>query len=78
MVVPMYANVAGIVPIIQAFVAKGVPLGTAIAFMMDVVGLSLLEATLLKRVMTWKLISIFFGTVTLFIILSGWLFNVIL
>lgn len=76
--VPMYANAAGIVPVIQVFVAKGVPLGTAIAFMMGVVGLSLPEATMLKKVMTWRLIGIFFGTVTLFIILSGYLFNYLL
>ena len=76
--VPMYANAAGIVPVIQVFVAKGIPLGTAIAFMMGVVGLSLPEATMLKKVMTWRLIGIFFGTVTLFIILSGYLFNLIL
>lgn len=76
--VPMYANAAGVVPVIQVFVAKGVPLGTAIAFMMAVVGLSLPEATLLKKVMTWKLIGIFFGVVALFIILSGYLFNWIL
>lgn len=76
--VPMYANAAGIVPVIQVFVAKGIPLGTAIAFMMGVVGLSLPEATMLKKVMTWRLIGIFFGVVTLFIILSGYLFNVIL
>jgi uncharacterized membrane protein YraQ (UPF0718 family) len=76
--VPMYANAAGIVPVIQVFVAKGVPLGTAIAFMMAVVGLSLPEATLLKKVMTWKLIGIFFGTVTIFIIMLGYLFNWIL
>jgi len=75
--VPMYANAAGIVPVIQVFVAKGVPLGTAIAFMMGTVGLSLPEATLLKKVMTLKLIGIFFGTVTLFIILSGWVFNLV-
>lgn len=76
--VPMYANAAGIVPVIQVFVAKGIPLGTAIAFMMGVVGLSLPEATMLKKVMTWRLIGIFFGVVTLFIILSGYLFNLIL
>ncbi len=76
--VPMYANAAGIVPVIQVFVAKGVPLGTAIAFMMAVVGLSLPEATLLKKVMTWKLIGIFFGTVSLFIIVLGYLFNIFL
>lgn len=76
--VPMYANAAGIVPVIQVFVAKGVPLGTALAFMMAVVGLSLPEATLLKKVMTWKLIGIFFASITLFIILLGYLFNIIL
>lgn len=73
--VPIYANAAGIVPVIQVFVAKGVPLGTAIAFMMAVVGLSLPEATLLKKVMKWKLIGIFFGTITIFIILLGYIFN---
>lgn len=76
--VPMYGGCAGVVPVIQVFVAKGVPLGTAIAFMMAVVGLSLPEATMLKKVMTWKLIGIFFGVVTLFIIISGYLFNMIL
>lgn len=76
--VPMYANAAGIVPIIEVFVAKGIPIGTALAFMMAVVGLSLPEATLLKKVMTWRLIGIFFGIITLFIILSGYLFNAIL
>lgn len=76
--VPMYANAAGIVPVIEVFVAKGIPIGTAIAFMMAVVGLSLPEATLLKKVMKWRLIGIFFGTVTLFIILSGYLFNFLL
>lgn len=76
--VPMYANAAGIVPVIEVFVAKGVPIGTAIAFMMAVVGLSLPEMTMLKKVMTWKLIGIFFGTITICIIISGYLFNLIL
>ena len=76
--VPMYANAAGIVPVVEVFVAKGTPIGTAIAFMMGVVGLSIPEATLLKKVMTWKLIGIFFGVITLFIIISGYLFNIIL
>ena len=76
--VPMYANAAGIVPVIEVFVAKGVPIGTALSFMMAVVGLSLPEATMLKKVMTWKLIGIFFGTITLFIILLGYLYNIIL
>ena len=76
--VPMYANAAGIVPVVEVFVAKGIPLGTAIAFMMSVVGLSFPEATMLKKAMTWRLILVFFSTVTLFIILSGYLFNCIL
>jgi len=75
--VPMYSNASGILPVVQVLVAKGIPLGTAIAFMMGVVGLSLPEAMLLKKVMTWKLIAVFFGTVTLCIIISGYLFNVI-
>lgn len=76
--VPMYANAAGIVPIVQVFVAKGIPIGTALSFMMAVVGLSLPEATMLKKVMTWKLIGIFFGVVTMIIVSSGYLFNRIL
>ncbi len=76
--VPMYSNASGILPVIQVLVAKGVPIGTAIAFMMGVVGLSLPEAMLLKKVMTFKLIGIFFGVVTLCIIISGYLFNIIL
>ncbi|MFD0836807.1 permease [Mariniflexile aquimaris] len=76
--VPMYSNASGILPVAQVLVAKGIPLGTAIAFMMGVVGLSLPEAMLLKKVMTLKLIAIFFGVVTLCIIFSGYLFNMIL
>jgi uncharacterized membrane protein YraQ (UPF0718 family) len=76
--VPMYANAAGIIPVIQVFVAKGVPIGTAIAFMMATVGLSIPEATLLKKVMTLKLIALFFAVVTVCIIISGYLFNLIL
>ncbi len=73
--VPMYSNASGILPVVQVLVAKGIPLGTAIAFMMGVVGLSLPEAMLLKKVMTMKLIGIFFGVVTICIIISGFMFN---
>lgn len=76
--VPMYSNAAGIVPVVEVFVAKGIPLGTALSFMMSVVGLSLPEATMLKKVMTWKLIGIFFGTVALMIMMLGWTFNIVL
>jgi uncharacterized membrane protein YraQ (UPF0718 family) len=76
--VPMYANATGIIPIIQVFVAKGIPIGTSLAFMMAVVGLSIPEATLLKKVMSIKLITIFFGVVTICIMVSGYVFNLIL
>lgn len=76
--VPMYSNAAGVLPIVQVLVQKGIPLGTAIAFMMGVVGLSIPEATLLKKVMSVKLIAIFFGVVTVCIIFSGYLFNLVL
>lgn len=76
--VPLYSGASGILPIVQVLVTKGIPLGTAIAFMMGVVGLSLPEAMLLKKVMTFKLIGIFFGVVTLCIIISGYVFNLIL
>ena len=76
--IPMYSNASGILPVMQVLVAKGIPIGTAIAFMMGVVALSLPEALLLKKVMTLKLIAIFFGVVALNIIISGYLFNIIL
>lgn len=76
--VPMYSNAAGVIPVIQVLVDKGVPLGTAIAFMMGVIGLSLPEAILLKKVMSWKLVAIYFGTIACFMIFSGYLFNLIL
>ncbi len=76
--VPMYANASAIVPIIQVFVSKGIPLGTAIVFMMSSVGLSIPEATMLKKVMTLKLIAIFFSVVAFCIIISGYIFNLIL
>ena len=75
--VPMYSNASGILPVVQVLVAKGIPIGTAIAFMMGVVGLSLPEGMLLKKVMTFKLIGIFFGVVTLCIIISGYIFNLL-
>ena len=76
--IPMYSNASGVLPVVQVLVEKGIPLGTAIAFMMGVVGLSLPEAMLLKKVMTFKLIAIFFGVVAICIIASGYLFNLLL
>lgn len=76
--VPMYANAAGILPVVQALVAKGIPLGTAIAFMMAVVGLSLPEAMMLKKVMQPRLLATFFSTVAVSIIGLGYVFNLIM
>jgi len=73
--VPMYANSVGVIPIMESLVAKGIPLGTAMAFMMAVVGLSLPEALILKKVMKTKLLVYFFGITTINIIIIGYLFN---
>lgn len=76
--VPIYAGCSTLVPIIFAVTLKGIPLGTSLAFMMAVAGLSLPEALMLKGAMTWKLLSIFFGLVTAGIIIIGYLFNFML
>lgn len=73
--VPLYANSVGVIPIMQSLVEKGIPLGTALAFMMAVVGLSLPEALILKKVMKIKLLAYFFGITTINIIIIGYLFN---
>jgi len=73
--VPMYANAVGVIPIMQSLVEKGIPLGTAMAFMMAAVGLSLPEAMILKRVMKTRLLVYFFGITTINIIIIGYLFN---
>ncbi len=76
--IPLYANATGVIPILQALVTKGIPLGTALAFSMAVVGLSIPEGALLKKVMTTRLIAIYFGSVGLCIVLLGYFFNIIL
>ena len=73
--IPLYSNAAGMIPIVSALIEKGASLGTALAFMMAVVGLSLPEAIILRRVLKPKLLVIFFGTVALAIILTGYIFN---
>ncbi|MEK8023780.1 MAG: permease [Candidatus Hydrogenedentota bacterium] len=73
--VPMYGSCAAIVPIAVVLFQKGVPLGTALAFMMATAALSLPEAIMLRRAMTLHLILIFFGVTTLGIIFTGYLFN---
>ena len=75
--VPLYSNAAGIIPVVQALMAKGAALGTVLAFMMAVVALSLPEMIILRRVLKPRLIAIFIGTVTTGIIVVGYLFNLI-
>ena len=76
--IPMYSNAAGILPLVEVLTDKGMLLGTALSFMMAVVALSLPEAMILKRVLSLKLIGIFFGVVGFGILLVGYLFNIIL
>lgn len=73
--VPMYSNAAGIIPIVSVLIEKGVSLGTALAFMMSVIALSLPEIIILKKVLKWQLIAVFIGIVTLGIISVGYIFN---
>lgn len=76
--VPLYSNAAGMIPIVAALIEKGASLGTALAFMMSVVGLSLPEAIILRRVLKLPLLLTFFGIVAAAIVLIGYLFNWIL
>lgn len=76
--VPMYSNAAGVLPIIQVLIQKGIPIGTALSFMMAVIALSIPEALLLKKVMSSKMLFIFYGVVTLCIIILGYLYNLVL
>jgi uncharacterized membrane protein YraQ (UPF0718 family) len=76
--VPMYSNAAGIIPVVQALLGKGAALGTVLAFMMAVIGLSLPEAVILRKVLTMRLILVFFGVVALGILIVGYLFNLVL
>jgi uncharacterized membrane protein YraQ (UPF0718 family) len=73
--VPLYSNAAGIIPIVSVLIEKGVSLGTALAFMMSVVGLSLPEIIILKKVLKWQLITVFVGVVTVGIVIVGLIFN---
>jgi uncharacterized membrane protein YraQ (UPF0718 family) len=75
--VPLYSNAAGIIPIVSVLIEKGVPLGTALAFMMSVIGLSLPEMIILRKVLKMRLIFTFVGVVSAGIIIVGYIFNLI-
>lgn len=76
--IPLYSNAAGVIPLVSALTEKGVALGTTLAFMMSVTGLSLPEFMILRRVMKLRLLFIFFGIVGLGIMFTGFLFNILL
>ncbi|MGD0173477.1 MAG: permease [Anaerolineales bacterium] len=76
--IPLYSNAAGVIPIVSALMEKGASLGTVLAFMMSVVGLSLPELIILRRVLKPPLIAVFVGVIAMAIILTGYLFNGIL
>lgn len=73
--IPIYAGCSTVVPIIFSITANGVPLGTSLAFMMGIAGLSLPEAVMLKRILSFKLLATFFGLVSAGIVVIGYLFN---
>lgn len=73
--IPLYSNAAGIIPIVSVLIEKGVSLGTALAFMMSVIGLSLPEIIILKKVLKWQLIAVFVGVVAIGIVIVGYIFN---
>lgn len=76
--IPMYLGASTVAPLIEPLVSKGMLMGTALSFMMAVVSLSLPEAMILKKIISWRLIGIFFSIVGIGIILVGYLFNAIL
>jgi uncharacterized membrane protein YraQ (UPF0718 family) len=76
--IPMYSNAAGVMPLIEVLTAKGMLLGTALSFMMAVTALSLPEALILKKIISTKLIAVFFTIIGIGIIAIGYIFNLIL
>ena len=73
--IPLYSNAAGTIPIVQALLGKGLPIGTTLAFMMAVTALSLPEFIILRRVMKPRLLAVFAGIVAVGIVCIGYLFN---
>jgi uncharacterized protein len=76
--IPLYSNAAGMIPVVAVLLEKGASLGTALAFMMAVIGLSLPETIILRRVLKPQLIAVFVGVVALAIVLTGYLFNLVM
>jgi uncharacterized protein len=75
---PLYANSVSVIPVMEALVQKGVPLGTALSFMTAIVTVSIPESMILKKVMKWQLLTAFFGITIIGIMIMGYVFNWIL
>lgn len=75
---PLYANSVSVIPVMEALVQKGVPLGTALSFMTAIVTISIPESMILKKVMKWQLLATFFGITLIGIMIMGYMFNWIL
>jgi uncharacterized membrane protein YraQ (UPF0718 family) len=76
--IPLYSNAAGVIPIVEALLAKGAAFGTALAFMMSVIALSLPEMIILRKVLKLRLIALFVGVVAAGILTVGFVFNAVL
>ncbi len=76
--IPLYSNAAGVVPIVQAMTAKGLPMGTALAFMMGIIGISLPELIILRKVMKPRLLATFAAIMFVSITVVGYIFNAVL
>ena len=75
---PLYANSVSVIPVMEALVQKGVPLGTALSFMTAIVTVSVPQVMILKKVMRWQLLTMFFGITIVGIMIMGYIFNIIL
>ncbi len=76
--IPLYSNAAGMVPIVGVLISKGMATGTALAFMMSVIGLSLPEMVILRKVLKPKLLAVFVLILFVSFVITGYLFNAIL
>ena len=75
---PLYSNAAGVIPVVEALLGKGAALGTVLAFMMSIIGISFPEVVILRKVLKPKLIAVFIGVVTVGITIVGFIFNAIM
>jgi uncharacterized membrane protein YraQ (UPF0718 family) len=76
--IPLYSNAAGTIPVVQALLDKGMPMGTTLAFMMSITAISLPEFIILRRVIKWQLIAVFAAVVMIGILFVGYLFNALI